>query len=342
MSASVEREVVFSDYHHHHHHLWRKPMHFSSFEDLSTPLVPKEKLPPPQNSRLPEARNGDGFCGAAMLGWVPNGTEPAAGGFDAPKTNPETEGVDPNTKPGIVLPNTGCDGVAAAAEMNENMELEEAPVDEPKRVDAPLGALKEVDDPKENPDDERNVGVLGACQVEPNAPPAMPLLELRDLVSEEEELIPKLEPELKDVPPKMTLPVLVAADVPPNKPVAVLVVADVPPKIPLPVLVPADVPPKIPLLVLVTGENVLLKKPLPEFVTVEDIPLELLFPEFATSAVVSAELLAALLPPKILLPEPMRFDGETRPTEINSIELHFNSVTGILLLSIPSMAGDFI
>ncbi|TYJ38212.1 hypothetical protein E1A91_A05G428600v1 [Gossypium mustelinum] len=91
------------------------------------------------------------------------------------------------------------------------MELEEAPVDEPKRVGAPLGALKEVDDPKENPDYERNVGVLGACQVEPNAPPAMPLLELRDLVSEEEELIPKLEPELKGLAtdaedPKIELP----------------------------------------------------------------------------------------------------------------------------------------
>ncbi|KAG8501811.1 hypothetical protein CXB51_004090 [Gossypium anomalum] len=36
----------------------------------------------------------------------------------------------------------------------------------------------------------------------------------------------------------------------------------------------------------------------------------------------------------------MRFDGETRATEINGTELHFNSVTGILLLSIPSMAGE--
>ncbi|MFQ6647419.1 hypothetical protein Gotur_021863 [Gossypium turneri] len=77
-------------------------------------------------------------------------------------------------------------------------------------VDAPLGALTEVDDPKENPDDEPNVGVLGACQVEPNTPPAMPLLELRDLVSEEEELVPKLEPELKGLAdaedPKIKLP----------------------------------------------------------------------------------------------------------------------------------------
>ncbi|KAH1038140.1 hypothetical protein J1N35_039883 [Gossypium stocksii] len=111
-----------------------------------------------------------------------------------------------------------------------------------------------------------------------------------------------------DVPPEMPLPVLVVADVPPNKPVSVLVVADVPPKIPLPVLVVADVPPKIPLLVLVTGENVLLKMPLPEFVIVEDTPLELLFPELATSAVVPAELLAALVPPKILLSEPVKVD----------------------------------
>ncbi|KAG4150699.1 hypothetical protein ERO13_D04G019040v2 [Gossypium hirsutum] len=91
------------------------------------------------------------------------------------------------------------------------MELEEAPEDDPKIVGAPLGALTEVDDPKENPDDEPNVGVLGACQVEPNAPPAMPLLELRDLVSEDEELIPKLEPELKGLAtvaedPKVELP----------------------------------------------------------------------------------------------------------------------------------------
>ncbi|MBA0750308.1 hypothetical protein Gogos_001724 [Gossypium gossypioides] len=185
---------------------------FTNFlADLSLPPMPNEKLPPAPNSTLPEARNGDGFCGAPMLVWPPNWTEPAPDGFDAPKTNPEAEGVDPNTKPGLVLPNTGCDGVAAAAEVNENMELEEAPVDDPKIVGELLGALTEVDDPKENPDDDPNVGVLGACQLEPNAPAAMPLLELRELVSEDEELIPKLAPELKGLAtdaddPKIELP----------------------------------------------------------------------------------------------------------------------------------------
>lgn len=102
-----------------------------------------------------------------------------------------------------MLPNTGCDEVAAAAEVKENMELEEAPVDDPKIVGALLGAVIEADDPKENPDEEDglnvepNRGALGACQLEPKVPEAMPLLELRELASEEEELIPNVAPEPK-------------------------------------------------------------------------------------------------------------------------------------------------
>ena len=97
-----------------------------------------------------------------------------------------------------MLPNTGCDGVAAVAEVNENMEFEEAPVDDPKILGALLGAVTEADDPKENTDDdEPNIGVLGACQLEPNALEAMGLLELRELVSEEEELIPNVTPKPK-------------------------------------------------------------------------------------------------------------------------------------------------
>ena len=64
------------------------------------------------------------------------------------------EEVDPKTKPGLVLPNSGCDGVAAPAEVNENMELEEEPE-------------------------------------------AMALLELKEWVSEEEELIPNASTEPK-------------------------------------------------------------------------------------------------------------------------------------------------
>ncbi|KAH1038139.1 hypothetical protein J1N35_039882 [Gossypium stocksii] len=143
--------------------------------DLSPPLVPNEKLPPPPNSRLPEARNGDGFCGAAMLGWVPNGQNLLLVGLMHQKRTQKRVGVDPNTKPGVVLPKTGCDEVAAAAERYGWMT---------QRVDAPLGALTEVDDPKERPDDEPNV---------------------------EEGLIPKLEPELKGLAtdaedPKIELP----------------------------------------------------------------------------------------------------------------------------------------
>ena len=111
-----------------------------------------------------------------------------------------------------MLPNTGCDGVAAAAEVNGNKELDEAPVDDPKIVGALLGAVIEVDDPNENPeDDEPNIGVLGACQLEPNVPEAMPLLELKELVSEEEELIPNVAPKPKGLAtdaddPKTELP----------------------------------------------------------------------------------------------------------------------------------------
>ena len=97
-----------------------------------------------------------------------------------------------------MLPNTGCDGVAAAAEVNGNKELDEAPVDDPKIIGVLLGAVTDADDPKENPvDEEPNMGVLGACQLEPNVPEAMALLELRELISGEEELIPNVAPEPK-------------------------------------------------------------------------------------------------------------------------------------------------
>lgn len=53
--------------------------------DLSPPPpVPSEKLPPALKSRLLEAWKGDGFCGVAGLGWLPNWKGLAPEGADEP------------------------------------------------------------------------------------------------------------------------------------------------------------------------------------------------------------------------------------------------------------------
>lgn len=81
------------------------------------------------------------------------------------------DGDDPKVKAGCGLPNTGCDGVAVAAELKEKTVPDEALVGDANTMDAVLVALEAEDAPKENPVEEEaelNIGDLGVCQLEPN------------------------------------------------------------------------------------------------------------------------------------------------------------------------------
>lgn len=100
------------------------------------------------------------------------------------------------------LPKKGMDEVVGAAEVKENMEPDEAPVDDPNTIGLVLVTPTEEDEdaPKANPGDgdgelneAPNTGDLFVCQLEPNVLEAAPLAELTELVSTEEveELLPK-------------------------------------------------------------------------------------------------------------------------------------------------------
>lgn len=99
------------------------------------------------------------------------------------------EGAELNANTGFELPKAGCDEVAVAAEVNGNMELDEALVDDPN-TGALLVAAEDADAPNENTvegdaelNTEPNTGVLGLCQLEPNRLVVVPLLELIELAS---------------------------------------------------------------------------------------------------------------------------------------------------------------
>lgn len=161
--------------------------------DLSPPPAPKEKLPPALAVKfaLPEAWNGDGFCGVGTFGWPPNwkGFAASWGGADEPNTNPDdgggvrgccpklgieggatawtvssamlssifawsllAGGVEPKANPWLELPKAGCDCAGVAAEVNEKIEAVDGPVDDdPKTEGALLEAAEEDERPKENP-----------------------------------------------------------------------------------------------------------------------------------------------------------------------------------------------
>lgn len=90
------------------------------------------------------------------------------------------EGAELNANIVFELPKAGCDEVAAAAEVNGNMELDEALVDDPN-----TGALLPVDVELNM---EPNTGVLGLCQLEPKTFVVVALLELIELASDDEEV----------------------------------------------------------------------------------------------------------------------------------------------------------
>lgn len=137
-----------------------------------------------------------------------------------------------------MFPNTGCDWdidgkdeVVAVAEVNENMELDDIPVDNPNTIGALLVATIEVDDaPNENPVDgddelatEPMTGDLLVCQLELKMLEVAALVELIVLASEEEveEQRAKVVPELNGFAAGTDEPItelLVAKDVIPEVP----------------------------------------------------------------------------------------------------------------------------
>lgn len=65
--------------------------------DLSPPPAPNEKLPPALalKSKLPEAWNGEGFCGVGTFCWLPpnwKGFAPSGDGAVEPNINPDDGG----------------------------------------------------------------------------------------------------------------------------------------------------------------------------------------------------------------------------------------------------------
>lgn len=100
------------------------------------------------------------------------------------------------------LPKAGCDVVAAAAEVNENIEGVDASVDDdPKIIGALLEAAEEDERPKENPPvgvelkPVENDGVEEGCQLKKLE--LVPALELTELLAEElDEASPKPVPEV--------------------------------------------------------------------------------------------------------------------------------------------------
>lgn len=102
------------------------------------------------------------------------------------------EGAELNGNTVFELPKAGCDEVAVAAEVNGNMELDEALEDDPN-TGALLLVVEDADAPNENTVEgdvelnaETNTGVLGLCQLEPKTLVVVPLLELIELASEDE------------------------------------------------------------------------------------------------------------------------------------------------------------
>lgn len=111
-------------------------------------------------------------------------------------------GVEPKVKALLELPKAGCDVVALAAEVNENIEAGDAPVDDDPKT---IGALLEAEDDDERPNENpplgvelkpvENDGVEEGCQLKKLE--LVPALELTELLAEElEEASPKVAPEV--------------------------------------------------------------------------------------------------------------------------------------------------
>lgn len=130
------------------------------------------------------------------------------------------------------FPNTGCVEAGPEDEVNEKRELEDAPLDDPNIIGAPLVVDEAAEAPnitgellvvvlaaevavKENPVDgvelKPNTGDFGGCQPEPNTLDVLLLLELTKLLSDKEEepsagVVPELNGLAEIVEPKGALP----------------------------------------------------------------------------------------------------------------------------------------